>query len=78
MEIKMTIDVFRKEDRFVTEEQKYKVREIKLAAERLWLTYQEAMEHLGDAEQYGGDGRLMALAKTALEESVMWAVKAIT
>jgi hypothetical protein len=60
------VSVFRKQYRVLTEAEKNHVDEIKSSAEALFNSLQ------------GGDPRNMALARTKLEECVMWAVKAIT
>ncbi len=58
-------DVFRKEYKPLSDESKQRMVEIKDKAEELYSLI--------------GDGtREMALARTKLEESVMWAVKSIT
>lgn len=61
------MDTFRKAYRPLNEDEKRLLDEIKLKAE--WLL--EQLEHVPD-------GRMKALAKTKLEETVMWAAKGIT
>lgn len=61
------MSVFRKEYRELTEDEKAHVENVKTAAEVLY-DHIEAMK----------DGREKSIAKTKLEESVMWAVKGIT
>ena len=61
------MSVFRKEYRELTEDEKAHVENVKTAAEELYA-HIEAMP----------DGREKSVAKTKLEESVMWAVKGIT
>lgn len=61
------MSVFRQEYRELTEEEKQRVLDIKTKAEELY--------ELFDAST---SPREMALAKTKLEESVMWAVKGVT
>lgn len=61
-------DIFRKEYKPLTEEKKELVMFIKQEAERLYQMIENA----------DGDPRMKALAKTNLEQSIMWAVKAIT
>lgn len=61
-------DVFRKEYKPLDETQKARIEQIKNEATKLWDTFDFAI----------ADGRMMALAKTNLEQSVMWAIKAIT
>lgn len=65
-------DTFRLMPRDLSDEQKKQIDIIKVFANDMLMRYQAA------AEEVGCDPRLMSLAKTALEESVMWAVKAIT
>lgn len=68
----MSNDTFRLMPRDLSDEQKKQIDIIKVFANDMLMRYQAA------AEEVGCDPRLMSLAKTALEESVMWAVKAIT
>lgn len=63
-------DTFRKEYKPLTEEQKAMMLRVKEQAEVLEQMFNEA--NTPDV------GRLISLAKTSLEESIMWAVKAIT
>jgi hypothetical protein len=60
-------NVFRKEYRELTEEEKNLMGEVKDKAQSLY-----------DSIQKIADSREKSLAKTHLEESVMWAVKKIT
>lgn len=60
------MNVFRKEYRPLTEQEKSHVAAIKISAEVLYNSL------------HSGEARHMALAKTKLEECVMWATKAIT
>lgn len=62
-------DTFRKEYKDITEEQKVAVVEVKEKAEELEELFNKSASR---------EPRLMAVAKTNLEQSVMWAVKAIT
>jgi hypothetical protein len=64
-------NTFRKTYRELTEAEKAVIEEIKETAERLEEMYIASREN-------GKNPRHIALALTALEESVMWAVKAIT
>ena len=61
-------DVFRKEYRPLGDEAKVKMAAIKDKAQSL---YDEIIDAKGDA-------RMIALAVTNLEQSIMWAIKAIT
>lgn len=63
-------DVFRKEYKPLNEAQKLKILCIKEVAEELFNNYEDIVGPK--------DERMMALAKTNLEQSVMWAIKAIT
>lgn len=69
-EAKMT-DTFRKEYRTLSEDQKHCMERIKDKAEELLAAFE-------DTPGCEVDGRQMALAKTNLEQAVMWAIKAIT
>lgn len=64
----MNNDVFRKEYRPLGDEAKQKMIVLKDKAQLLY-------DEIVDAK---GDGRMLALAITNLEQSIMWAVKAIT
>jgi hypothetical protein len=65
-------DTFRKnrEEVVISDEVKIHITAIKEKAEELLKSFEEPFE--------GADARMMALAKTKLEECVMWAVKGIT
>jgi len=65
---------FREEYRELNEVEKAKLRNIKIDAGILYNGI-SAESHHSDIK---ADPRMIALAKTKLEESVMWAVKAIT
>ena len=62
-------DVFRKEYRQLDEVTKSRIEQIKNDAQKLWDSFDWAINE---------DKRMMALAKTNLEQAVMWAIKAIT
>lgn len=64
-------NVFRKEYKELTESQIKLSNDIKDTAQKLYDLY-------GSAESSGTAGREVALAKTKLEESVMWAIKGVT
>lgn len=64
-------DVFRKEYKPLTDEQKDAMGRIKDKAEELMASFEDIQSVLAD-------GRQMALAKTNLEQSVMWAIKSLT
>lgn len=61
------MSVFRPQYRELTDREKELVGNIKTVAESLYELMNEAP-----------DGRYKSLAKTALEESVMWSVKGVT
>lgn len=63
-------DVFRKAYRVLSEEEKLQLDALKSHAQELHDVISEATLTM--------NGREMALAKTKLEEAVMWAVKGIT
>lgn len=65
-------DVFRKEYRQLSDETKCIVSHIKDKAEELLASFEA-----GGVNQ-SIDARAIALAKTNLEQAVMWAIKAIT
>lgn len=71
-EEKMT-DTFRKEYRPLSEQQKELIELIKDRAESLLSAFNEYVNF-----EIAVDARQMALAKTNLEQAIMWAVKAIT
>ncbi len=62
-------DVFRQEYKPLSDDQKAKMNEIKENAEELW----DVMNW-----EHNADPRMLALAKTNLEQAVMWAIKSIT
>lgn len=59
--------IFNQEYRQLTDEEKEKVKAIKDKADELYELFVGVT-----------DGRMQALAKTKLEECIMWAVKGIT
>lgn len=61
-------DVFRKEYKALTELQKASMAEVKDQAQILWDLF----------DSCPGDPRMKAVAKTNLEQAVMWIVKGIT
>lgn len=63
-------DVFRQQYKQLSDEAKSKIQSIKVKAQEL---YDEL-----EADIQGSDQRMRALAKTNLEQAVMWAIKAIT
>jgi len=65
-------DTFRKNSEYVdiSDEVKIHITAIKSKAEELLNSFNEPFE--------GSDERMMAIAKTKLEECVMWAIKGIT
>ena len=67
----MATDPFRQEYKPLTEAQKALIWEIKMKASELHDLF-------GKHESSGVGGREIAVAKTNLEQSVMWAVKGIT
>lgn len=64
-------DVFRKEYTPISDQQKTRVLEIKLKAEEL-------LALIGLSEDRSDKSRCIAIAKTKLEEAVMWSVKGHT
>lgn len=68
----MTADIFRKEYKPISDETKSFIKNIKEKAEELLYSFEDA------GMNSSIDTRAMALAKTNLEQSVMWAIKAIT
>lgn len=67
-------DVFRKEYTPVTEQNQMHIGSIKSSAERLL----EDLNNAIDTTERSEASRCMAIAKTNLEQSIMWAVKGIT
>lgn len=61
-------DVFRKEYKSLSDDAKSRINQIKSEAEKLYQSFDWTI----------GDNRMIALAKTNLEQAVMWAIKAIT
>lgn len=66
-------DVFRKEYKQLTDDQKIEIELIKNKADELLHEF-----NMCTNMQLNPDPRMIALAKTNLEQAVMWAVKAIT
>jgi hypothetical protein len=62
-------DTFRKEYAALSDQQKTEMQAIKEKAEELEALFIKSMQR---------EPRLMSLAKTHLENSVLWAVKAVT
>lgn len=67
-------DVFRKEYQPLTDEQKGQMTEIKDQAAKLMDLFQKAVP----AEERSEKSRCMNVARTNLEQAIMWAVKGIT
>jgi len=67
-------DVFRQEYTPLDELQKAHVLAVKVEAQKLYDLFQDSVVEGERSER----ARCIALAKTALEEAVMWAVKGIT
>jgi hypothetical protein len=65
-------DTFRKEYKPLSDEQKQDIEVIKEKADELLST----LNHI--ALGYSIDVRMLSLAKTNLEQAVMWAIKSIT
>lgn len=65
-------DTFRKQYRELNEAEKAQLESLKIKAEDIESTFNAVVENRQDV------GREIALARTKLEESIMWAVKAIT
>ena len=64
------IDIMRLGQRFISDEQVESVKSIKCSGNELWAL----LDEVGKL----GDPRLMAIAKTNLEQAIMWATKALT
>lgn len=64
------MDVFRKEYKPLSDAQKAQMEMIKEMAQELWDVI--------DANSTPDNGRMMAVAKTNLEQAIMWAVKGLT
>lgn len=64
------MDVFRKEYKALSEIQVATIIDVKSLAEKLYTAFTEC--------PFDYDKRAMAIAKTNLEQAVMWATKAIT
>ena len=68
------MDIFRKEYKPLSDKQKDYIECFKQKAEALWFDFEEAALQ----KDFNHDPRAMALAKTNLEQAIMWAVKSIT
>lgn len=68
------MDIFRKEYAPLTEEQKTQMADIKNAAEEMLKKWDEIVPR----EERSERSRCMAIARTNLETSIMYAVKAVT
>lgn len=66
-------DVFRKKYIILTEDQKSWIDSFKDLAQKIHDDFESC-----SVAQPDSDKRMMALAKTNLEQSIMWAIKAIT
>jgi len=64
-------DPFRREYGTLTDKQKKAVEEVKIQYESVWALLTQLQDDTGPS-------RDMSLAKTKLQESCMWAVRAIT
>lgn len=64
-------DVFRKQYNPLSDEQKSYLEKFKDLAEELHIAFEQA-------DLLSPNARYMSLAKTNLEQSIMWAVKSIT
>lgn len=67
-------DVFRKNYETLSYDQKTNMDEIKTKAEELWALFEKAVPSTERSEK----SRCMAIARTNLEQSIMWAVKGVT
>ena len=67
------MSIFRKNYRQLTPEETVDISNIKDFAEELWAEFS-----VYDDEESNADIRAIRLAKTKLEEAVMWAIKGIT
>ena len=70
-------DPFRKEYRILNEKEKAVLSATKTAAGHYFTMIESSVKDLDD-QILSPDPRMIALAKTKLEESVMWFTKAIT
>lgn len=68
------MDTFRKEYTPLTEEQKVQMDAVKNKAAELLALFNEVVP----AEERSERSRCMAIARTNLETTIMWAVKAVT
>ncbi len=67
-------DTFRKEYKPLTDEQKTQMADVKAAADNLL----DIMNQIVPGEERSERSRCLAIARTNLEQAVMWAVKGIT
>jgi len=67
------MDVFRKEYKQTSEEQKSWINSFKEIAQNLHNDFDTCLDAIPES-----DKRMIALAKTNLEQAIMWAIKAIT
>jgi len=67
-------DTFRKEYKPLTEGQKTEMAAIKEAAERV----EELFNQVINPDERSEKSRCIAIAKTNLEQSIMWAIKGVT
>lgn len=67
-------DTFRKELKPMSEEQKTQMLDVKLAAENLL----DLINQVAPAEERSERSRCLQIARTNLEQTIMWAVKGIT
>jgi len=72
----MSTNPFRKQHKELTDDQKQAVSQVKNDAECLYATICDLSERIEDKGNI--DPRCLAVAKTKLEEAVMWAVKGFT
>lgn len=66
-------DIFRKKCKELSEMDKDMIFIMKEKAENLYYSFEDNGCHFGNH-----DKRMMALAKTNLEQAIMWATKAVT
>lgn len=64
-------DIMRRHPRELSEFEQDQIERIKDLGERLWEEYERSLHHVAD-------GRAIAIAKTHLETSVLWAVKGVS
>jgi hypothetical protein len=70
------MDTYRKEYRPLTDKEKQLMEKIKIRAEKLEVLFDKVNTNRNEIPS--ASGREIALAKTKLEEAIMWAIKGLT